>query len=191
MFKVETYRHVYRAEQKEPTQFGSVSGSEIQNLCIGRNLGYVSFWLISLCVNMMQLAWSWPDGRTRASNRREAVTPSLRVWRTTRKPFRFLQRKGTSHIFTSRPRADLNIEWQDTKFFYIIFTTSPNLTSPSVCHRYRISHKQRSSPLATPLQSPPLSLPLSSSSVQFFYSTSAQAGLQESRRIAGGREGEE
>ena len=32
--------------------------------------------------------------------------------------------------------------------------------------------------------------PLSSSSVQFFYSTSAQAGLQESRRIAGGREGE-
>ena len=36
----------------------------------------------------------------------------------------------------------------------------------------------------------PLSLPHSSSSLQFFYSTSAQAGLQESRRIAGGREGE-
>ena len=30
--KVATYRHVYRAELKEPTQFGSVSGSEIQNL---------------------------------------------------------------------------------------------------------------------------------------------------------------
>ena len=30
--KVATYRHVYRAEPKEPTQFGSVSGSEIQNL---------------------------------------------------------------------------------------------------------------------------------------------------------------
>ena len=27
-----TYRHVYRAEPKEPTHFGSVSGSEIQNL---------------------------------------------------------------------------------------------------------------------------------------------------------------
>ena len=25
------YRHVYRAEPKEPTPFGSVSGSEIQN----------------------------------------------------------------------------------------------------------------------------------------------------------------
>ena len=30
--KVATYRLVYRAEPKEPTQFGSVSGSEIQNL---------------------------------------------------------------------------------------------------------------------------------------------------------------
>jgi len=30
--KVVTYRHVYRAEPKEPTQFGSVSGTEIQNL---------------------------------------------------------------------------------------------------------------------------------------------------------------
>ena len=30
--KVEMYRHVYRAEPKEPTQFESVCGSEIQNL---------------------------------------------------------------------------------------------------------------------------------------------------------------
>ena len=30
--KVATYHRVYRAEPKEPTQFGSVSGSEIQNL---------------------------------------------------------------------------------------------------------------------------------------------------------------
>ena len=30
--KVATYRHVYRAKLKEPTQFGSVSGSEILNL---------------------------------------------------------------------------------------------------------------------------------------------------------------
>ena len=30
--KVATYRHVYRAEPKELTLFGSVSGSEIQNL---------------------------------------------------------------------------------------------------------------------------------------------------------------
>ena len=30
--KVATYRHMYRAETKEPTQFGSVSGSDIQNL---------------------------------------------------------------------------------------------------------------------------------------------------------------
>ena len=30
--KVAMYRHRYRAEPKEPTQFGSVSGSEIQNL---------------------------------------------------------------------------------------------------------------------------------------------------------------
>ena len=29
--KVGTNRHLYRAEQKEPTQFGSVSGSEIQH----------------------------------------------------------------------------------------------------------------------------------------------------------------
>ena len=45
--KVATYRHVYRAKPKEPTRFGSVSGSEIQNLpfllvvlylCIGQNL---------------------------------------------------------------------------------------------------------------------------------------------------------
>ena len=28
-FKVATYRHLYRAEPKEPTKFGSVSGSEI------------------------------------------------------------------------------------------------------------------------------------------------------------------
>ena len=30
--KVATYRHMYRAEPKEPAQLGSVSGSEIQNL---------------------------------------------------------------------------------------------------------------------------------------------------------------
>ena len=30
--KVATYRHMYRAEPKEPTQFGSVSGSEIHNM---------------------------------------------------------------------------------------------------------------------------------------------------------------
>ena len=30
--KVATHRHVYQAKPKEPTQFGSVSGSEIQNL---------------------------------------------------------------------------------------------------------------------------------------------------------------
>ena len=30
--KVATYRHVYRPEPKEPAQFGSVSGSVIQNL---------------------------------------------------------------------------------------------------------------------------------------------------------------
>ena len=30
--KVATYRHMYWAEPKEPTQFGSISGSEIQNL---------------------------------------------------------------------------------------------------------------------------------------------------------------
>ena len=32
MGKVATYHHVYRAEPKEPTQFGSASGSEIQHL---------------------------------------------------------------------------------------------------------------------------------------------------------------
>ena len=32
MFKVAIYRLVYRAEPKEPTKFGSVSGSEIQHL---------------------------------------------------------------------------------------------------------------------------------------------------------------
>ena len=30
--KVAMYRHLYRAKPKEPTQFGSVSSSEIQNL---------------------------------------------------------------------------------------------------------------------------------------------------------------
>ena len=30
--KVATYRHLYRAEPEEPTQFGSVSGAEIQIL---------------------------------------------------------------------------------------------------------------------------------------------------------------
>ena len=37
MCKVATYRHVYRAEPKEPTQFGSVSGSEIHNLQFSRS----------------------------------------------------------------------------------------------------------------------------------------------------------
>ena len=69
MVEVATYRHNYWAEPKDPTQFGSVSvsvsffsqlllmvsvskrfrrysphvsvsGSEIQNICIGRNLAY-------------------------------------------------------------------------------------------------------------------------------------------------------
>ena len=30
--KVATYRNMYQAEPKEPTQFGSVSGLEIQNM---------------------------------------------------------------------------------------------------------------------------------------------------------------
>ena len=38
-----TYRHVYRAEPKEPTQFGSVSGSEIQNLPFSHS-GIVSLY---------------------------------------------------------------------------------------------------------------------------------------------------
>ena len=32
LFKVAMYRHAYRAEPKEPTQFGSESSSEIPNL---------------------------------------------------------------------------------------------------------------------------------------------------------------
>ena len=43
MIKVVTYHHVYRAEQKEPTQFGSVSGSEIQNLPFSHS-GIVSLY---------------------------------------------------------------------------------------------------------------------------------------------------
>ena len=42
--KVATYHHVYRSEPKEPTQFGSVSGSEIQNLLF-YNSGIVSLYL--------------------------------------------------------------------------------------------------------------------------------------------------
>ena len=41
--KVATYHHVYRAEPKEPTQFGSVSGLDIQNLPFSHN-GIVSLY---------------------------------------------------------------------------------------------------------------------------------------------------
>ena len=41
--KVATYRHMYRAEPKEPTQFGSVSGSEIQNFPFSHS-GIVSLY---------------------------------------------------------------------------------------------------------------------------------------------------
>ena len=41
--KVATYCHVYRADVKEPTQFGSVSGSEIQNLLFSHG-GIVSLY---------------------------------------------------------------------------------------------------------------------------------------------------
>ena len=41
--KVETYRHMYRDEPKEPTQFGSVSCSEIQNLPFSHS------GIVSLC----------------------------------------------------------------------------------------------------------------------------------------------
>ena len=41
--KVATYRHVYRAEPKDLTQFGSVSGSETQNLPFSHN-GIVSLY---------------------------------------------------------------------------------------------------------------------------------------------------
>ena len=41
--KVATYRHMYRAEPKEPTQFGSVSGSEIQSLPVSHS-GIVSLY---------------------------------------------------------------------------------------------------------------------------------------------------
>ena len=37
------YRHMYRAEPKEPTQLGSVSGSEIQNLPFSHS-GIVSLY---------------------------------------------------------------------------------------------------------------------------------------------------
>ena len=43
IFKVATYRQVYRAEPKEPTQFGSVAGSEIQNLPFSHS-GIVSLY---------------------------------------------------------------------------------------------------------------------------------------------------
>ena len=42
-YKVATYHHVCRAESKETTQFGSVSGSEIQNLPF-YNCGIVSLY---------------------------------------------------------------------------------------------------------------------------------------------------
>ena len=32
---------MYQAEPKEPIQFGCVSGSEIQNICIGRSLAWM------------------------------------------------------------------------------------------------------------------------------------------------------
>ena len=41
--KVATYRHMYRAKPKQPTQFGSVSGSEIQNLPFSLS-GFVSLY---------------------------------------------------------------------------------------------------------------------------------------------------
>ena len=41
--KVAMYRHVYRAEPKEPTKFGSVSGLEIQNLPLS-HCGIVSMY---------------------------------------------------------------------------------------------------------------------------------------------------
>ena len=41
--KVATYHHMYRAELKEPTQFGSVSGSEIKNLPFSHS-GIVSLY---------------------------------------------------------------------------------------------------------------------------------------------------
>ena len=41
--RVATYRHMYLAEPKEPTQFGSVSGSEIQNLPFSHS-GIVSLY---------------------------------------------------------------------------------------------------------------------------------------------------
>ena len=44
IFKVAKYRHMYRAEPKEPTQYGSVSGSEIKNLPFSLS-GIVSLYL--------------------------------------------------------------------------------------------------------------------------------------------------
>ena len=41
--KVATFHHVYRAEPKESTQFGSVSGSEIQNVPFSHS-GIVSLY---------------------------------------------------------------------------------------------------------------------------------------------------
>ena len=41
--KVAMYHHMYRAKPKEPTQFGSVSGSEIQNLLFSQS-GIVSLY---------------------------------------------------------------------------------------------------------------------------------------------------
>ena len=41
--KVAMYRHMYRAEPKQPTQFGSVSGLEIQNLTFSHS-GIVSLY---------------------------------------------------------------------------------------------------------------------------------------------------
>ena len=43
VIKVAMYCHMYRAEPKEPTQFGSVSGSGIQNLPFAHN-GIISLY---------------------------------------------------------------------------------------------------------------------------------------------------
>ena len=44
MNKVATYRHMYQAEPKEPIQFGSVSGLEIQNLPFSHNGNVSLYW---------------------------------------------------------------------------------------------------------------------------------------------------
>ena len=84
-------------------------------------------------------------------------------------------------ISLSKYRIPSQTERQTHFLPWVIYTKGASVYD--VRRKGEKSHKQRSSPLATPLSLPPCS-----SSVQFFYSTSAQAGLQESRRIAGGRE---